>query len=107
MAFYLLIGARLDNKVCLSTQPSTFCCLLDEEGEKTVMALQAAEKLSMSVNIPRACCPEAEVATRSLPSLPSFDDGVTAVLQIPKSTLTPSPGVAELWLEAEHSHPRL
>lgn len=66
MAFYLLIGVRLDNIVCLGAQPSTFCCLLDEKGEKTVIDLQAAEKLSMNVNIPRACHPEAEVASCSL-----------------------------------------
>lgn len=53
MAFFLLISVRLDNIGFLGAQPSTVHCLM-EKGAKTVTHLQAAEKLSVSVNTPQA-----------------------------------------------------
>ena len=62
MAFFLLIGVRLDNIVGLGSQPSTFCCLLDEKGEKnsnrphSAGAWMSLERVAPKRGWPRTLC---------------------------------------------------
>lgn len=107
MAFYLLIGVRLNNIVCLVTQLSTFCCLLHEKVEKNSNRPTGCSKTQHECEHLSSVSPWSRGGhTLSAVTVPLWWRS-HCVLRIPKSALILSPGTAESWLEAEHSRPQL
>lgn len=103
VAYSLRISVRLDNIGYLVAEPYTVCCLL-EKGAKTVTHLQAAEKLSVNASIPQGECehPSNSALKPRWPHILCSDCplSMTESLQIPKSSLTPSPSMAGSRAEA-------